>query len=168
MGAYIYKVTDRVTGEVLFTGREGETAKYLGCSQKYVCKLGQRNGRPGKGAIISYVNVSREWTEIPVYCLDCGVEIQGAGPRRERCDECRKKRNIKASEAFRENKKQGRKNVIECATSRAQLQKDCIGCFYYGGENYINRTCNYIFIEGHSRGCPPGAACTKRKEWEKK
>jgi hypothetical protein len=29
---------------------------------------------------------------------------------------------------------------------------------YFMGE--ITKCCNYIFIKGHSRPCPPGKACT--------
>lgn len=39
------------------------------------------------------------------------------------------------------------------------MSRYCSGCVYFG--SYL-RNCDYIFIEGHSRGCPPGKGCTKR------
>ncbi len=36
----------------------------------------------------------------------------------------------------------------------------CEGCRYFFGHYQQTRFCNYIFLEGHRRPCPPGKACT--------
>lgn len=169
MGVFIYKIKDRQTGKVLFTGREGAAAEYLGCAHKYLYQLAVGEVRSSKKTAFSHVVVSRQWQDEPVRCVDCGVEIPGAGPTRERCDDCRKKRR---GEIRREHSKKAKEqratNRVEYAVSQGEMQKDCVGCIYFGGQNYINRSCNYIFKEGHSRGCPPGAGCTKRKPKKRK
>ena len=38
----------------------------------------------------------------------------------------------------------------------------CSGCRYFFGEYIGNRCCNYIFVEGHRRPCPPGERCTAK------
>ena len=38
----------------------------------------------------------------------------------------------------------------------------CSGCKYYFGDYIANRCCNYIFVEGHRRPCPPGDGCTAK------
>lgn len=37
----------------------------------------------------------------------------------------------------------------------------CYGCFYWR-DSGICYACNYMLVEGHRRGCDPGAACDKR------
>lgn len=169
MGVYIYKIKDRQTGKELFAGREREAAAHLGCAPKYLYQLAVGEVKSSKKSAYCHVEVSREWTEEPVYCVDCGAEIHGAAPTRERCDDCRKKRR---GEIRREHNKKAKEqratNRVEYAVSQGEMQKDCVGCVYFGGQNYINRSCNYIFKEGHSRGCPPGAGCTKRKPKKRK
>lgn len=47
-----------------------------------------------------------------------------------------------------------------------KIDENCLDCFHYYGYYTVNRCCNYIFDEGHSRPCPPGAACTvKSPRW---
>jgi len=42
----------------------------------------------------------------------------------------------------------------------------CHGCIY---RQRNDSSCNYIFMEGHSRGCPPGKGCTKKEvSWRRK
>lgn len=36
----------------------------------------------------------------------------------------------------------------------------CEGCRYKGTLNGYGGYCTYIFVEGHSRPCPPGKGCT--------
>ena len=45
---------------------------------------------------------------------------------------------------------------------------ECEGCAYYNELNSGSeqKICHYLLIEGHSRGCDLGAACTKRKDGE--
>lgn len=42
-----------------------------------------------------------------------------------------------------------------------QMMHPCVGCHYWR-QCGLDYCCNYIFVEGHMRGCPPGAECTKR------
>ena len=42
--------------------------------------------------------------------------------------------------------------------------KNCRDCVYFFGNNDFSCTCNYIFIKGHSRGCPPGDGCTVKEK----
>lgn len=168
MGVFIYKIKDRRTGEVLFTGRESAAAEYLGCAAKHVQQLADRKGQH-KNTAYGGFEISRQWEEKPVLCVDCGAEIPGAGPKRERCDSCRQKRKkAMESEYHRKIKQLSGENLVEYAISKQELQKDCVGCIYFGGEHYINSTCNYIFMEGHSRGDRYGEKCTKRKERKRK
>ena len=39
-------------------------------------------------------------------------------------------------------------------------QNPCEGCEYFFGEYVLNRCCNYIFVVGQRRPCPPGEGCT--------
>lgn len=41
----------------------------------------------------------------------------------------------------------------------------CDGCRYWYGTYVASRCCNYMFVIGHSRPCPPGWECT---EWTPK
>lgn len=45
--------------------------------------------------------------------------------------------------------------------------KFCDGCDYLSrnssGKNGVRRTCDYILITGHRRGCPAGSRCTKKR-----
>lgn len=36
----------------------------------------------------------------------------------------------------------------------------CEGCRYFFGHYQQNACCNYIFMVGHRRPCPPGKDCT--------
>lgn len=38
----------------------------------------------------------------------------------------------------------------------------CDGCIYFIGE--YHKCCNYIFVKGERRPCPPGKDCTVREE----
>lgn len=154
MGVYIYTIKDRLSGEVLYAGRKAAAARYLGCSENYLYKLALRKYRTGDKSPYGRMEISRQCQEW-VRCVDCGAEIPGANSSRVRCDACNKARKRE-----RDEKRRKKKSLQE------ELQKGCIGCFYFRGSIYTNRCCNYIFIEGHSRGCPPGEGCTKRKEGE--
>lgn len=37
----------------------------------------------------------------------------------------------------------------------------CEGCLYYRGNRHI-KTCEYMYMTGHRRGCLPGKDCTKK------
>ena len=164
MGVYIYKISDRKTGEVLFTGRQSECGEYLGCGAKTILRLASRETHAEKNTKYAQYTVTREWKdEIPV-CVDCGTEMPGAVPIRHRCPDCaRKRKNEKTAKWNREHRAGERIPDDPAALSRAA----CVGCRYWGGESYISGTCNYIFIKGHSRGCPPGTGCNVREERRK-
>lgn len=40
----------------------------------------------------------------------------------------------------------------------------CTGCRYFFGRFEHNRCCNYIFVMGKRRPCPPGKLCTVREK----
>lgn len=42
-------------------------------------------------------------------------------------------------------------------------RKYCVGCRYFFGYYEGSRCCNYIFIRGGKRPCPPGKDCTERR-----
>ena len=46
----------------------------------------------------------------------------------------------------------------------------CNGCNYLSrnssGKHGTRRTCDYILITGHRRGCPAGAGCTQKRVGE--
>ena len=39
----------------------------------------------------------------------------------------------------------------------------CKGCIYFGWIGGYHGCCNYIFIAGERRPCPPGKDCTVKK-----
>lgn len=42
-------------------------------------------------------------------------------------------------------------------------RKYCVGCGYFYGYYEGSRCCNYIFVRGEKRPCPPGKDCTERR-----
>lgn len=45
-----------------------------------------------------------------------------------------------------------------------QYSKPCKGCVYLGYIGGELGCCNYIFMKGHSRPCPPGKECTVKEK----
>lgn len=43
-------------------------------------------------------------------------------------------------------------------------RKYCVGCWYFFGYHDGGKCCNYIFVRGKKRPCPPGKDCTERRE----
>nr|DAQ80227.1 MAG TPA: hypothetical protein [Caudoviricetes sp.] len=43
-------------------------------------------------------------------------------------------------------------------------RKHCVGHRYFFGYYEGNRCCNYIFVHGEKRPCPPGKDCTERRK----
>lgn len=157
---YIYTVKDRETGAELFTGQEGACAKFLDCAENYVRTLAMRESPPSKTRF-GHVLVERRKEDRMLRCVDCGAEMPGAGPMRKRCPECEKRRGRERSRQYRAIRKDA--GPMAVAASQAKMQDPCRGCIYLRGENSINRSCEYILMVGHSRGCPPGAGCTVKK-----
>ena len=95
-------------------------------------------------------------------CETCGVLMEGVSPMRRFCTACADKRN-------RENKERRRKEQSRKDMRRGQMisipnpnSEFCTGCRYWDGNSGCH-CCNYIFIEGHRRPCPPGKGCTVKK-----
>ena len=91
-------------------------------------------------------------------CLDCGVLMERCGVARKRCPECAR---IAALKQAAEYKKKKRLGIVIPKTTPDRSGKYCEGCDYYYGDSC--KTCNYIFITGHRRPCPPGKDCTVKK-----
>lgn len=164
MGVYIYKISDRKTGETLFTGWQSECGEYLGCGAKQILALALREPRAEKETKYSQYKVTRVWKDVVPVCVDCGLQMPYANPTRVRCPECAKRRKREQAKKYRE---QGRTGVRQYCDPVAAAREACRGCQYWGGERYENATCNYLFIVGRSRGCPPGEGCIRRKEKKK-
>ena len=95
-----------------------------------------------------------------VVCIDCGLLMENASAHRKRCPECAQKytreQNLLRMRALR--------NQTEASRYIPPLDTpSCAECFYFGGLTLGGRTCNYIFIVGKRRPCPPGDHCTVRK-----
>ena len=167
MAAYIYTVKDRQTGEELFAGREEPCAKFLDCSVGYLRSLARREDIPDKSQW-AHVAVERQLEDTARICVDCGAEMVNVSPKRKRCPKCARKRNQELMRSYKESHQVHRRDEKTAqGPSQAEMQKPCIGCAYFGGENNLNNSCNYIFIVGKRRPCPPGKDCTVKKPKKK-
>lgn len=164
MAAYIYTIKDRESGKVLFSGREVECSKFLGTDPKTIYYLVTRDTDPKKSYKFGRYKVERELrADAPrggdrrkdTVCCDCGIPLPGVGAKRKRCPDCAEKRKMLWHVEHR--------GVVPRGVTAEELQRPCKGCSYLGGGIYIDRTCNYIFMEGHRRPCPPGERCTVKK-----
>lgn len=178
MAAYIYTIKDRETKEVLFRGRQTECAEFIDCDPAYVWTLSERTQAPAAKTKYAKYKVEREWDvsaeslhggrrEKDTACLSCGKPLVGVISTRKCCPECApkwQKEYNRMKMRMRRNKQQDFPTAQDEDIAQLEMQKPCIGCVYFTGMNTYARTCNYIFVEDHSRGCPPGAKCTKRKE----
>jgi hypothetical protein len=169
MAGCVYTVKDRWTDEVLCQGTERECANFLGCAEHYVRTLSLKDGWRKPNTKYYKYNVERQVVgEIrqggahkkDVICCDCGLLMKNTSAKRKRCPECARKHNNR-SKAQRRREIRG---SIETRPSpiRNPNAKYCEGCVYYQGE--ITKCCNYIFIKGKSRPCPPGKDCTEKIE----
>lgn len=167
MAEYIAK--DRETGEVLYQGSKKEVADFLGCSESYIKYLILHQPKYNTTTKLSKYKVERIGEakrggghKKDIVCRDCGVLIPNTSAHRKRCTECSKKHM-----AACEREKSLRKNengLVANPYIKRTNNNGCEGCFYYRGEYEINKCCNYIFIEGHRRPCPPDKECTVRIE----
>lgn len=161
---YLYTIKSTITGETLFAGGEGAAAQFLDCNPTYMSVLGKRSEADGKGAKYGDFEVSRTWEKADLQCRQCGAMIYDAKTNQRYCSRCAKERIAQAKNkgiAMQELQDDG--THISVQEKQRRMQEPCRGCIYFGGENYLNASCNYIFIVGHSRGCPPGDGCTVRK-----
>jgi hypothetical protein len=105
-------------------------------------------------------------------CERCGVLMVNVVPARRYCMECTKKRrneyqreHQKKYREYQRQYKRKKKTSGELSTTPIinPNKKYCEGCVYWGCRHYVgNSCCNYIFVNGHSRGCPPGKDCTEK------
>jgi hypothetical protein len=177
MAAYIYTIKDRETEEVLFRGRQRECGDFINCDPKYIWTLSERTEEYAVKTKYAKYKIEREWdTSVESFhggsrkkntaCLSCGKPLVGVASTRKRCPECAEKwnREHKRLQAqIRRNQPQSLRGIKDIDSEQFEMQKPCIGCAYFTGLSAYARTCNYIFLEDHSRGCPPGSKCTKRK-----
>jgi hypothetical protein len=168
MAEYIYTVKDRQTGEVLCKGSAIECSEIIGCDHDYVRRLALAEPKRSTNAKYYMYLVEREMFGEPkrggarrkdVTCLGCGLLMKNAHSRTLRCPECAKKHN-RISNAQRMCEIRG--TAPRPSPIRNPNAKYCVGCVYYQGE--ITKCCNYIFIKGKSRPCPPGKDCTEKIE----
>ena len=170
MPSYIYTVKDRCTGEILCSGNPGACAAVIGCDQKYVWVLSEKGTRPVPDSKYSRFVVERTWDEKAaamhggkrtrdIECLDCGTPLENVSAKRKRCPECaekwRKEYNRQKQRERRNLSKEACK-LLDLDREQTETQEACAGCIYFYGRSTLAMTCNYIFCEGHSRGCPPG------------
>lgn len=100
------------------------------------------------------------WKKADKNCVDCGVLLENVNVSKLRCAECAKKRIA----VYRERSKL---KMLEKQGLGKQLKPEhknpCEGCKYWFGNNEFSICCNYIFIKGHRRPCPPGNECTVKE-----
>ena len=99
-------------------------------------------------------------------CKDCGVLMVAVAPMLQRCPECIKKRNRELQAKKREDQRRYEMRRGHGSPIHNPNEKHCIGCAYWFCDNNVN-SCNYIFVEGHRRPCPPGKDCTEKKPKKK-
>lgn len=94
-------------------------------------------------------------------CIDCGLVMENCPGARKRCPECAKIwARMQNASARKEAKRRKKMGIVIPKITPTLSSKYCNGCVYYSGGFENNKTCNYIFMEGHSRPCPPGKDCT--------
>jgi len=96
-------------------------------------------------------------------CEGCGVMMENVSPMKKYCFACAKERRNKQSTRYREAHRAPKTEKPHSPPVHNPYMKYCKGCYYYGGGCETTATCNYIFIVGHRRPCPPGKDCTVKK-----
>ena len=92
-------------------------------------------------------------------CEGCGVIMTNVNPKKRFCPDCVKQWQKEYQRQYRERIAEDKKPQVIISNP---YRKYCKGCVYWGGGFDGTDCCNYIFIEGHSRQCPPGKGCTKK------
>ena len=102
-------------------------------------------------------------------CEDCGILMVNVTPRRKYCRDCAIKWQREYQRKFRRKKKAEQEAKVQAQQRYIENKnKDyCDGCEYWCGDYKNNYCCNYIFVEGYSRPCPPGKDCTVKKPKKK-
>lgn len=94
-------------------------------------------------------------------CIDCGLVMENCDISRKRCPECAKAwARFRNNEWKRKARQRANKDIVIPKITKKQSSQYCEGCLYYGGEFEYNKCCNYIFVHGKKRPCPPGKDCT--------
>ena len=99
-------------------------------------------------------------------CEACGALMVDAPPMRRFCNACADKRNKANKDRRRRIESRLNMSNVQMSPIQNPNRKYCKGCYYWGGLNGSCDCCNYIFVEGRKRPCPPGKGCTVRKEKE--
>lgn len=166
-----YIVKNRETGEILVKGTRDECAKLIGCDPAYLKKLVTKKPEYTNCTYSKYQDylVECEGERKPggahmgnVVCKDCGTLMINVGILRQRCKECARKRNLDMRKSYMREVRNSK--LALPATTKNEKKDGCEGCIYYGGYYPVSRCCNYIFIMGEQRPCPPGKDCTVREE----
>lgn len=164
-----YIVKDRSTDEVLCRGTSKECAEYIGCHVKYLRDLVTRKqpkykfeSQYSKYKVERHGEVKHGGARMKdITCCDCGVLMKNVGSTRKRCPECARKYT-------REQNRQHMREVRNASPVSPNIvnknKSGCEGCVYFYGDYEISSCCNYIFIKGKQRPCPPGDGCTVREE----
>lgn len=97
-------------------------------------------------------------------CEGCGTLMVNVPSTQKCCFDCRKKRDKEYQRGYRKARQEQRKVIRTTPILHTENpnKKYCKGCVYWGGDYENNFCCNYIFIEKHSRPCPPGKDCTEK------
>jgi len=110
---------------------------------------------------------TKHYTRRDKLCEECGIIMKNVMPQRRLCSDCMKKHRKRAPVthhvAFRRGPNSFEKKKKSEPIRPPKPDEACKGCQYWRGSTPGFYCCNYIFDEGHSRGCPPGKDCTKRK-----
>ena len=159
-----YIVRNRETGDVLAKGDSVCCAEVVGCEYSYIRTLAKLEHKlNSKYSMFEVERIGDGKGERggahkrDVICCDCGLLMKNTSVSRRRCPECARKHS-NASKAQRMREIRGTANSP--SPIRNPNIKGCEGCIYLRGEYDINKCCNYIFIKGERRPCPPGEGCT--------
>lgn len=164
-------VKDRQTGEVLCKGTRQMCADFLGCDAQYVKSLVrtppkyEKESKYSKYLVERHGEVKQGGARLrDVICCDCGVLMKNVGASRLRCPDCVIKFNRDRNKQIIREKR----NASPVSLNIVNKNKSgCEGCIYFFGDYEISSCCNYIFIMGEPRPCPPGKDCTVRYERSK-
>jgi hypothetical protein len=163
-----FTVKDRQTGEILCHGTQKECADFLGCDLRYVRDLAavqpeyKTETKYSKYRVERHGEVKRGGARMKdVICCDCGVLMENVGATRRRCPECVRRFNL---ERKRLQMREARNANLVLPNIANKNKTGCEGCIYYSADYEVNKCCNYIFIKGKRRPCPPGNECTVKIE----
>ena len=101
---------------------------------------------------------------VTVKCECCGEPFEAPTRATKICDSCR--RCVTAPGVHKKVQKSKVKRVREKGPDMTRCKTCHYSCRYSDAPGDI--LCDYLLIEGHSRGCDPGKACTKYKKREGK